>query len=515
MALDQSTGWNTPDPWATPDTNALVSGLTQAAGVTPAPATAAVADPTSTPTTRNPTSAARMLGTAMPQPSQAAPTGGLLAQTVAPMLAAGLQGLGQSKLSVSTGTPLTSVAPNSTSNVAPGNTAAKPPATVAVPSGTGGGDYTYYKWNDATGSYVVAGSYNTQTKQGYTDPNRAAQLTLQISQAQRAMQQFGSNADGMGMSGPQYQQAMESFRSAQQELQSLKFDPSALEVSWSGTPLVKGSPDNGVSQVNQQYSQQIDTYKGGAAEAKVNQQAAAQTANVNAAVAYMNTHGGQMDPNVVLPASVVSAAQDAYKQQQDANGPAFTINGASSVMPIDTTTADIAGVNAQNAITSQYNTNLGGADAGAISRAAAFAHTNQSGANQITHDTAAAQSFNTNLASFGNALQAQATADTNATGAKLNADIQAVGDVAARLQQQISTLDAATQQQVRTQIDQLNQQIAYYKQQVAQYGSDVGFVMNLAKGILAGGAAIATIMTGGVAGVAIGAAAGVAGAAIK
>lgn len=464
-----SAGWNTSNPWQTPDTNALMSGLTQAAQPTQTPApTAAVADPTDTPTTPNPTSAARMLGTALPQES-AQPQGGALAQS----LMQGLSSLGQNKAyTVSQGTPL-SVAPNSTSNVAPGNTAKAPPQNVAVPSSSGGGWYVYYTYDASIGGYRYAGQYNPAGQKGY-------------------------GAGGV----------------------STPFAP-PTDVQYSGQALVNTpgmTQDNGglgATQVNQQYSQAIDTYKAGATQATANQTAAAQAANVASALAYMNAHGGAMDPNVVLPASSVTAAQEAYKAQQATQGPAFTFNGGQGPLPIDTTAADITGVNAKNAIASQYATNVGGADAAAIGRAGAFAQANQTGENKLLHDTAAANSFNTNLAAFGNALQAQATADTNATGTKLQNDIQAVGDVAARLESQVGQLDATTQVEVRGRINQLNQQIAYYNQQVAQYGADVQFVMNIAKGILAAGAGVAAIATGGVAGVAIGAAATAAGSAIR
>lgn len=501
--MDTTQVWNASNPWATPDSSALATGLAYAANKTPA-----VADPMSTPTTSNPASAARALGSAV-QDASAVPTGGTMSQntvSAVPM---------QNKLSVSQGNPLTNIAINSTANKAPGNTAAAPPQNVAMPTAAGDGTYNYYSWNPSTGAYQVAGTYNTQTKQGYTNASQAAQLRQTISDANQIVTQLGSLPGMMG--SPAVQDALKKSADAQAQLDAMKFDPASLgQVQFGGGQLQANSPDSGVGQVTQQYAQGIDAYKAGQATADANQAAAAQSASVADAVAYMAAHGGQMDPGRVLPASVVSAAQDAYKAQQTAGAAnPFAINGTMGVMPINTDTADIAGMAAKNAITSQYNTNLGGADAGAVSRAAAFSQAAQSGENQLTHDTAAANSFNTNLNAFGSALQAQATADSNATGQKLQQDIQNVQDVATALSSQIETLDQATQTRVKGAIDSLNQQIAYYNQMAKQYGADTAFVVNLARGVLAAGAAIATVATGGAAGVAIAGAAAAAGAATR
>lgn len=463
MAIDSANVWNSTNPWAIPNTNALVSGLSYASQTNPA---ASVADPTSTPTTSNPTSASRMLGTAVPDTS-AVPRGGTLAQAAitpvaqTPALGTTLASLGtQNKLTVSQGpalgAPLAQAATPATAMTYTG------PQTVAAPSPTGNGWYIVYGWDQSRQGYKPIGQYNPAAHHG------------------------------MSMD----------------EHSTAEWAPPA-GVVYSGTALTSGPSftNLGADQINQQYSQAIDAYKGGAATAQADANAAAQKGIVDEAVAYMTAHDGQMNPNMVLPAAAVTAAQTAYQQQQAANGTAFSINGASGALPVNTTTADIAGVGAQNAITSQYNTNLGGADAGAINRAAAFAHANQAGQNQITHDTAAAASFNDNLAQFGNALQAQATIDTNATGQKLNQDIQRVGDIAASLEQQIQNLDATTQQQVKGQIDNLQAQVNYYNQLVQQYGSDVGWIMNIGKGILAAGAAVAAAATGGASGVALGVAA--------
>jgi len=477
MAVDAQTGWSTSNPWATSTTNPLVSGL--AAAATPKP-TVTVADPTSTESTPNPTSAARMLGTAVPEQPVSGTLSQMPAVQQAPSLGVSLASLGgmQNKIVNLPG----AVAPTAVTAV-PGTTAPAtpaPPQTVAVPMMAGGGNsdgfWTLYTYDEATSSYAQSALYNSNTG-----------VTTSIVGNQR---------------GPQIETP-----------QNITYNTQPLVGS--GNANTPGGPKGGA--LTQAYSPNIDAYKASQASQQASDIAAGRNARIDNAVAYMNANGGATDPLTwrLMAPEAQAQARAAYQEQQVANGALFNINGTAGVLPINTDTADIAGVNATNAITSQYNTNLGGADAGAMGRSAAFGRATQAGQNEITHDTAAAASFNENLTNFGNALQAQAEIDTQATGTKLNADIQRVADVAAALEQQVAALDTATQLKVKGQINNLQQLVNQYNQAVAKYGSDVSWVMNLGKGVLAAGAAIASVMTGGAAGVALGTAAAAAGAAAK
>jgi hypothetical protein len=274
-------------------------------------------------------------------------------------------------------------------------------------------------------------------------------------------------------------------------------------------------------QVTQYNNAVLQQWQSDAATAITNVRSQQLTDQTNQLVTYMEANNGQMPPgsllgdrnsyvgdtgNNVFSYEAVQAAKAQYQTytatRQQENQNAATL-GFYANKPIDTSAVDKTSQTAINGYNSIGASQGGGADSGAGSRLGAVGGAAIVGQGALNHQTAAAQSYYTNMQAFGQALSAQATTDANATQTKLDADVQNVQDVATSLEQNLSQLDSQTQIAVKGQLDNLQNQIAQYQYAMQHYKDNTALIHSLAIGILALGGAIATAATGGLAGVAI------------
>lgn len=497
MAVD-SAGYSTGSAFSAG--NALATGLQQAA----------VYDPTQQSTTTQTSVAGKLnsqndLTQDSSDPTQnttSAPTAGTLSTAVSyPTWNA----LSAKAASPATGTaaatyvPTSATGPNSTAIGAANSTALSPyspgnsPSTVHAPSTaaaaptigynsstsnggnpivsyrTADGSFAYYQFSETSGSYQYMGSYNANGQATYIQPG-ASELTA----AQR------SSAT----------------------LQSLGKTFSTNDANANAGI---------VTQNNQAY---INTWQQANKSAASDAASAANDSTVAGLLAYMQANNGQMpqqslDPKTGLTnytSAQLAAAQTQYTTYQntraaeDANAAQL---GAYANKPVDTSAVDATSQAAIDSYNSIGATISGGADSGAGGRLGADNAAAIVGQGALNHQTAAAQSYYTNMQAFGNALSAQATTDANATATKLNSDVQNVQDSASALEQNLSQLDTATQQRVKGVLDQLQAQLQQYQYAMQHYKDNTQLIHNLAIGILALGGAVATVATGGLAGVAI------------
>ena len=357
---------------------------------------------------------------------------------------------------------------------------------------TSDGQFAYYKFNPQTRTYGYVATY---------DKNGA--LT-------NGGQSYTNAQGGFGMLDP---------LSAQERGQA------QLRQLGAGQTFKAGDANRYADLVTQNENAYIGKWDKANADAA---QAAGNTANASASaelLKYMQANNGALPPQQAGTAgayqysdAAVAAARDQYTQwtqqraQEDANA---AILGSYANKPIDTAAVDAASQRANDAQVSIGASISGGADSGAGSRLGATNSANIIGQGALNHSTAAAQSYYTNMKAFGEALQAQASTDANATETKLNADVQNVSDVAQALEQQLSTLDASVQIRVKGQLQNLNNLVQQYQYAMTHYRNQTGLIHSIAIAILAAGGAIATVATGGLAGVGIAAATAASAAAAK
>lgn len=432
--------------------------------------------------TNLPTSAVSFLGMtsgAAPQQQQTAtPTQGYAAQPTSGLLS---QAVAQNKsafpsvnraaapytASVSQAAP--GVSANATGANAATNTAAatasnfKGPQVLSVR--TADGTYQYYKWDAATNKYNFVNTYaaNGNTA-GFLDeagnkhdfPGATGQLT----DAERASATITNVGGGLG----------NSLRGAQQ-----------------------------AELLNQQYGGQLAEYErtnAANATAATQQQTAA---NTQAILEYMTLHGGQVPQwaaqssgNDATIQNALASAQATYSQQV-ANSAALSNVGN---VPIDTSATDATNQAAMNSMISQYASMGGGANAGLGGAGVGQAAGALAGQHVLSHQAAAAASYNTNLNAFSDALRVQAEYETEKTGTQLHNDIQAIQDVADQLAQNVEQLGAEKRQQAQAMITTLQNQVSAYQQAVREYGVASQQAIDAAKTIFSSGASAAAAIAG-------------------
>lgn len=348
---------------------------------------------------------------------------------------------------------------------------------------TSDGQFAYYKFNPQTRTYGYMATYDkngqvTSGGQKYYDAQGVARTTDPLTAQERGQAQLRQLGAGQTFNG--------------------------------------GDANRYADLVTQNENAYIGKWDKANADAA---QAANNTANASASaelLKYMQANNGALPPQQAGTSgayqysdAAVAAARDQYTQwtqqraQEDANA---AILGSYANKPIDTAAVDAASQLANDAQVSIGASISGGADSGAGSRLGATNSANIIGQGALNHSTAAAQSYYTNMKAFGDALQAQASTDANATETKLNADVQNVSDVAQALEQQLSTLDASVQIRVKGQLQNLNNLVQQYQYAMTHYRNQTGLIHSIAIAILAAGGAIATVATGGLAGVGIAAA---------
>lgn len=432
--------------------------------------------------TNLPTSAVSFLGMtsgAAPQQQQAGPAQGYAAQPTSGLMS---QAVAQNKsafpsvsraaapYTASVATP--GVSANATGANAAANTQAATnaqtqyagPAMVTVR--TEDGNFAYYSWDPATGGYKYQATYN---KDGALYGGMV-----------------GGGSWGGGLMAPQTTLTPEQRASAQQ-------------VSLgAGQQIYSGQASASDNVINQALGQNISQWSTANSAAQANQAATAtqqQTAaNTQAILEYMTLHGGQAPQwatqssgNDAMIQNALASAQATYSQQV-ANSAALSNVGN---VAIDTSSTDATNQAAMNSMISQYASMGGGANAGLGGAGMGAAAGALSGQHVLSHQAAAAASYNTNLGAFSDALQVQSQHDTEKTGTQLSTDIQAIQDVASQLAQNVDQLGTTQRQQVQAMLTQLQAQIAEYQYAVGTYGVASKQTLDLAKGILSGGASLA------------------------
>lgn len=403
------------------------------------------------------------------------PTGGLLSQAVAQNKSAFpsvSRAAAPYTASVSQATP--GVGAAATGANAAANTQAQTNAQTAyagpqmVTVRTEGGNYAYYRWNPAAGKYDYVQTYNKN----------------------------GALVTGSGLFSQPYggdAVLSDAERASAQQM--------ALGA---GQQIFDGQAANSSNVIDQALGQNISQWNTANTAAQANQAAAAtqtQTAaNTQAILEYMTMHGGQAPQwatqssgNDATIQSALASAQATYSQQV-ANSAALSNVGN---VAIDTSSADASNEAAMNSLISQYASMGGGANAGLGGVGMGQAAGSLAGQHVLSHQAAAAASYNTNLNAFSDALNVQAQHDVEATGTQLNSDIQAIQDVASQLAQNVDQLGTTQRQQVQAMLTQLQAQIAQYQYAVGTYGVASKQTLELAKGILSGGASLASGAAGG------------------
>lgn len=348
---------------------------------------------------------------------------------------------------------------------------------------TSDGNFAYYKFDPTSGRYTYAATYNKDGGivgggQIYVDAN-------------------GTYQNYTGLSDSDRQNAV---------LQSLGAGQTFKTQD-------AGNQANIVTQLN---NPAILKWQAANTAAAANNAQTTLTTQTAAALAYMQANNGALPPANKpgysgapdYSADALAAAQTQYqtylqtRQSEDANA---ALLGQYANKPIDTAAVDATSQAANEAYAS-IGASQGGTDAGAGSRLSAPAGSAIVGQGALNHQNAAASSYYTNMAAFGQALTAQSTTDATATATKLNSDVQNVQDVATSLEQNLDQLDTQTQQVVKQQLTNLQSQIAQYQYAMQHYKDNTTLIHNLAIGVLALGGAIATAATGGLAGIGIAAA---------
>lgn len=481
-----ATGWannfGTMTPWkdqaqATSDASAMG---TQGSGTTQSGMTDPLANNPAT--TTNTTSAARMLGTAAPQP--AAQQGGTLAQTLTGGLgmmnrATGVATAAQPgqvnaaatpTYTVSQQAPVGQAAVNSTgpANLAQYGGTYTGPQIVSVR--TNSGNTAYYQFNPQTGQYTLANVYRPDG-------------TLLTTALDNIRQQYGTGeATGYGTG-------------------TLTADQRAGAVGTSiggGSQPLDSRAGAYAGSINQAYATQEGQYQNDYTAASTAATAANTQANQAADTAYildyMVQHGGAL-PGVNKPGMsgvpMSQAAFDAAQQQYTANNSANFTNAVSLQAP-DTQAVDKNSLAALFSLMSQGQTGAAGADAVAQQAAIGTNGTYQAGQNLIAHNQDYADKYNSNLTTFADAVNKQWTADANATGQKLSQDIMNVSDMLNQLQQSAGQLSTESQQAIQAQIQVLQNQISDYQVAAAQYGANSSQATTLARGVLQAGGSLAT-----------------------
>lgn len=454
-------------------------------------------------------SASRMLGTATAQP--ASQQGGTLAQS----LTAGLGTMnratgvttgaipGQVKTAatptytVSQGTPVSQAAANSTGPAdlsAYGSTYTGPQVVTVR---TNSGNQAYYQFDPKTGQYVLAGVYDGQGNA----LNSGSTTTIGSIPAGAHVQQMANGiATGTLANGNNFSY-VNGRLTEYTSVNSLTAAQRAGAVGTSlggGTQVDETKAGSYASSINQAYATQEGQYQNAYTAAQTAAQAANAQANDASDTAYildyMVAHNGQV-PGVNRPGMtgvpMSQTAFDAAAQQYQANNAAQFTNAVSLQAP-DTTAVDKNSLAALFSLMSQGQTGVAGADSAAQQAALGTAGTYQAGQNLIAHDKDYADKYNTNLATFADAVTKQSAADTNATGQKLSQDITNVSDMLNQLQQAAQQLGTTSQQAISSQIQNLQNQISDYQVAAAQYGANSSQATTLARGILSAGGSLAS-----------------------
>lgn len=230
--------------------------------------------------------------------------------------------------------------------------------------------------------------------------------------------------------------------------------------------------------------------------------ATAQQTTQQQALDYMQTHGGQLPPNLQAIANNtysgaagvpqaqqagIAAAQQAY---QEAIAHGALLNGL-KINGIDTKASDAVDQATMNSLLSQYASQGTGAGGGLSNRLGAYQAAGLSGQAALNHEKAAATSYNNNMTNFANALNTQNSADVNATGNQLYSDIQGVQQIATALSQEMDQLGASARQGAQAQLDNLQSSLAQYQNAVKEFGQGSAQAIAIAKGIISAAGTVA------------------------
>lgn len=350
-------------------------------------------------------------------------------------------------------------------------------------------DYIY-KFNPATGGYDYQGRRQQDTGEA------------------------AANLAKAGIDPVSYWAASPNDPKATAALQALKYGQT-LNLS-SGTNQLDTA--DLANQLNSANYNALKTYQDASAATKTQNQSnlrSAQNASYRSDVmAYLYANGGKLPPvpyNSLDSANLNAIQQDALAEYQANQVSAAAIKNG--IAPVDTSTQNAINQASLGAVSSRFSTNNYGNNVAAMGRLFAQAAVDQGGVNKQLSDEDFANRFNQNQAQFTQAVQNQATLDSNATGAKLQSDIQAVSDVVDQLNQSVTQYGTQSSLAVSGQLNEIQKQINAYLEAVQKFGNESSLAVGLAKGILGAAAAVTSIalapVTGG-ASVAAGVAAGAA-----